>query len=148
MTVGRGGIGASVGRVPMLAYLCGTPVLARRYLDISNEQQKARDQTLPVDTANFANEFDDGAPPPSPLPSSRSSSRACLRKKKRRFVLFHQIFVLVAISNESSNEATPRSRAESKDCERGVVNDRRFSFLFFFSNRDLLFAVKFYDTRG
>lgn len=83
-----------------------------------------------------------------PLPSSRSSSRARLRKKKRRFVLFHQIFLLVAISNESSNEATPRSRAESKDCERGVVNDRRFSFLFFFSNRDLLFAVKFYDTRG
>lgn len=116
MTVGRGGIGASVGRVPMLAYLCGTPVLARRYLDISNEQQKARDQTLPVDTANFANEFDDGAPPPSPLvdlPAERASV-------KRSVDLFYFI-KYSSWSRFRTNRATKPLR--DREPSRKIVNE-------------------------
>ena len=46
VTVGRGGIGASVGRLPMLAYLCGTPVLARR-CSIFRTTNKKRATTSP-----------------------------------------------------------------------------------------------------
>lgn len=63
MTVGRGGIGASVGRLPMLAYLCGTPVLARRYLDIFERATKSARPT-PPSTQLISQMNSTMAPPP------------------------------------------------------------------------------------
>lgn len=119
MTVGRGGIGASVGWLPMLAYLCGTPVLARRYLDTWNDQKKnARLPRPSLDTANFANEFDDGAPPPR-----RVFDRAAAETNAPIFPTLH-----LAISNRSKSmdprirEFPERNRTGTKD-SRGIPRD-------------------------
>lgn len=97
----------------------------------SSEQQKARDQTPSVDTANFANEFDDGAatPPVDPLieRASRKKGRPSFYFIKY-FLLSPRILRIDRFASTSNEPPTTRLKTETKDCERDVVNRRTFFF--------------------
>lgn len=100
----------------------------------SSEQQKARDQTPSVDTANFANEFDDGAatPPVDPL-----IERASRKKGRPSFFILSNISSFrpefcesIVLPRRIDEQRTTHYEIENRD-ERLCTRCRKPANIFF-----------------